>query len=219
MTYAQVTEECSMKMASRFNQHMDFTNYLDAYRNPTYEPEDIIEHPIDATAQVGNTARVVAGNVAGFLVTNHCLRRYVHGDNDTILMALLRKTKRTMENILDYTGLIPRARDLWEQPSWDYHLYYARQIKQYLTDASAGIMETLAGFFGKYWQFVKQAVLVGVSVFSTYMCVKVSYALGDYVKGKIVPKYISDDDQVAQLESEANACFYKGRNHCKLCKL
>nr|QJI52107.1 MAG: nonstructural polyprotein [Dicistroviridae sp.] len=218
MTYAQVTEECSMKMASRFNQHMDFTNYLDAYRNPIYEPEDVIEYPIDATAQIGNTARVVAGNVAGFLVTNHCLRRYIHGDDDTILMALLRKTKRTMENILDYTGLIPRARDLWEQPSWDYHLYYARQIKQYLTDASAGIMETLAGFFGKYWQFVKQAVLVGVSVFSTYMCVKVSYALGDYVKGKIVPKYISDDDQVAQLVSEANACFDKGCNNCKLCK-
>ncbi|MCU6128217.1 hypothetical protein H3U06_18520 [Clostridioides difficile] len=79
-------------------------------------------------------------------------------------------------------------------------------------------METLAGFFGKYWQFVKQAVLVGVSVFSTYMCVKVSYALGDYVKGKIVPKYISDDDQVAQLVSEANACFDKGCNNCKLCK-
>jgi hypothetical protein len=117
MTYAQVTEECSMKMASRFNQHMDFTNYLDAYRNPVYEPEDIVEHPIDTDAQIGNVARVAAGNVAGFLVTNHCLRKYLHGDDDTILMALLRKTKRTMENILDYTGLIPRARDLWEQPS------------------------------------------------------------------------------------------------------
>nr|ASM93575.1 polyprotein [Aphid lethal paralysis virus] len=218
MTYAQVTEECSMKMASRFNQHMDFTNYLDAYRNPIYEPEEIVEFPIEAQAEVGNMARVAAGNTAGFLVTNHCLRKYLHGDDDTILMALLRKTKRTMENILDYTGLVPRARDLWEQPSWDYHLYYARQIKQYLKDASDGIMETLAGFFGKYWQFVKQAVLVGVSVFSTYMCVKASFALGDYVKGKIVPKYISDDDQVAQLVSEANACLDKGCNNCKLCK-
>lgn len=217
MTYSEVTQECSMKMASRFNQHMDFTNYLDAYRNPVYESEDIVEYPL-ADAQIGNVARVAAGNVAGFLVTNHCLRKYVHGDDDTLLMALMRKTKQTMEQILDYTGLIPRARDIWEQPSWDYLLYHTRQIKQYLHDASQGIMETLSGFFGKYWQFVKQAVLVGVSVFSTYMCVRVSFALGDYVKGKIVPKYISDDDQVAQLVSEANACFDKGCQNCKLCK-
>jgi hypothetical protein len=218
MTYTQVTEECSNKMASRFNQHMDFTNYLDAYRNPVYESEDIVEFPIKAQAEVGNMARVVAGHTAGFLVTNHCLRKFVHGDDDTILMALLRKTKRTMETILDYTGLVPRARDLWEQPSWEYLLYHTRQIKQYLNNASYGIMETLSGFFGKYWQFVKQAVLVGLSVFSTYMCVKASFALGDYVKGKIMPKYISDDDEMAQLVSEANACFEKGCQNCRLCK-
>ena len=218
MTYKEVTDECSEKMASRFNQHMDFTTYLDAYRKPVYEAEDIIEYPLEADAQIGHIARVAAGNVAGFMVTNHCIRKYVHGDKDTILMATLRGVKRMMENVLDYTGLVPRARDIWENPSWDYLLYHTRQIKKYLNDASTGIMETLAGFFGKYWQFVKQAVLVGVSVFSTYMCVKVSFALGDYVKGKIVPKYISDDDHLALLVSEANSCFDKGCNDCKLCK-
>lgn len=228
MSYADIVADCSSKLANRFDAHVDFASYLDAYRNPEWETEivkstseDIVEFPIKAQAQsnfITNTITQVPPAIFKFLLINHAIRYYVCGDSDTPLMALLRSIKGRMDSLLDKCGIVPKSRSIWDSDALDYYSAYTTSVVEYLKHARSQMQQTLTAFFGQYWDIFKTALVAGISMFCGYLAYKTTTTITSYVKNKIqTPKYISESYDLAELVKEANACLENSCKDCKYC--
>lgn len=237
LSYAEIVADCSQKLANRFDSHVDFSAYLDAYRNPEWESteeevvrddweqfthdQSIVEFPIQAQAQSNLATRIVTKvppQLFKFLLLNHAIRYYICGDSDTPLMALLRSVKRGMESIMDKCGLIQRPRSIWDSDALEYYSNYATSVIEYLNNARSQMQQTISNFFGRYWDIFKTAIIAGISMFCGYLTFKAVSVSAEYIKSKIqTPKYVSESDALAIIVKEANSCLENDCKDCKFC--
>lgn len=227
LSYDDIVNDCSNKLANRFDAHVDFAAYLDAYRNPEWENEtqndneltlELVEHPICATAQVG-VVKSFTKDFFSALLVNHLVHSLFLGNSDTALMNCLRYIKNKMENVMDRFGIIRKTRSIWDSVDFEYYHNHATSVISYLQNAHSQIQQTLCSYFGQYWNTFKLALNVGISLFVGYITFKSVNVIKETISNKIfTPKYITENDNLSELVKEANACLENSCKDCKYCK-
>nr|ULF99847.1 MAG: hypothetical protein 1 [Cripavirus sp.] len=215
LSYDDIVCECSQAMSDRFDRHLDMSEFLDAYRDPHWESEDIVEYPLRADAQIGiSTVATTSVKILDFLFVQHLIRKYFCGQTSTPLMSLMRNIKSNMEYIMDYCGLIDRPRSIWETDNFTYYRNYANNVVSYLENCREQMAMTLSDYFGKYWKFVKIAIVSGILILSSRFT---SYVVNK-IESITIPKYISESEEIAKLVKEANTCLENDCKNCSTCK-